>query len=96
MTIKTLNFKDVRTKKNLVGLYLSQLNEYFIIREINKIIIQVRVGLTEKECIMAKQISSREVLLFIIKYGAPDSFLLSQEIQVKIVELKKDLASKIV
>lgn len=92
--ILRLNFNDIRTKKDLIKLFINQLSEKQIRFKINKILEceSSEVPLSNRR--MQKNISSQQVMLFIIANGVPDGYLLSQEMQVKIVELKKDLAVK--
>ncbi len=92
MSHATLNFNNIRNKKALVKLYIGQYRERYILSEINIIIKAERTGIPEEKRIMIKNISSKEALIFIWKYGAPDGFVLSQEMQIKLTELKRDLA----
>ena len=94
MTILTLNVSTIRDKQRLVSLYLSQFKESYILHEINKIVFDERTGLDANQRRFVKRLSSREILLFIYKNGAPDNYVLSQEMQVKLADLREDLALK--
>ncbi len=80
--LKTLYY--IRTKKELVNLYLNQFSEKNIRDYINDII-----RTTRPKCKRCKNISIKESLLFIERYGLPLGYQLSDEMLLRLQELKK-------
>ena len=77
--MKTLEKHNIRTKKQIVSLYISQYSEKSIKKYINEIIYDYR-----KEAIFCKSISTQEALTFIELYGLPDGYVLSEELKKEI------------
>lgn len=80
--MEELTYNKGRTKKDLVGLYISQYSEKDIRFYINEIIREYR----PKKNIKAKNISVRELITFVELYGLPKGYLLGEELK----EMRKD------
>ncbi|CEN34927.1 conserved hypothetical protein [Capnocytophaga cynodegmi] len=77
--MKTLEKHNIRTKKQIVSLYINQYSEKNIKKYINEIICDYRKN--AKNC---KNISTQEALTFIELYGTPDGYVLSEELKKEI------------
>lgn len=75
--MKELKYRDGKTKKGLINLYLSQYSEKDIRIYINDIIKDYRPQ-KNKRC---KNISLSEFLTFVELYGLPEGYCLSQELE---------------
>lgn len=88
MNPETLHPHTIRNKKRLVELYINQFRESHIIREINRILTQERSSIPEALRTRQKRLSTREVLLFIYANGVPDRYVLSEEMRMKLNDLR--------
>ena len=77
--MKSLEYRHIRTKKDLVSLYLEQYSEKKKRKYINDIIIEYRPQ--EKMC---WNISLREALTFIELYGLPKGYELSETLKTEL------------
>ncbi len=76
--------RHISTKKELTQLYLTQFSEKNIRDFINDIIQKTRPNVS-KRC---KNISIKETLIFIDRYGLPEGYQLSDEMKSRLKELK--------
>ncbi len=83
--MKTLH--HISTKKKLMQLYLTQFSEKSIRDFINDIIRETRPNVSNR----CKNISIKESLLFIDRYGLPEGYKLSEEMELRFRELKNTM-----
>ena len=90
--LKTLHY--IRDKKELQALYLSQVPELYIRKEINEILKETRKSIPAGMRVNAKNISTQEVIIIIEKNGTPDGYILSDELKIKLNDYRELLSSK--
>lgn len=90
--LKTLHY--IRDKKELQALYLSQVPELYIRKEINEILKETRKSIPVGMRMNAKNISTQEVIMFIEKNGTPDGYILSDELKIKLNDYRELLSRK--
>ena len=90
--LKTLHY--IRDKKELQALYLSQVPELHIRKEINEILKETRKSIPAEMRMNAKNISTQEVIMFIEKNGTPDGYILSDELKIKLNDYRELLSIK--
>jgi DNA-directed RNA polymerase specialized sigma subunit len=84
----------IRNKKELHGLYLSQMAESYIRNEINEILRETRMSIPAGMQVNAKNITTREAIIFIEQHGTPDGYTLSDELKTKLKEYQELLINK--
>lgn len=82
MNLKTLNY--IRNKAQLQALYLNQMPERVLEKEINDILNETRTGVPLGMRHHAKALLTQEVIIFIDRNGIPDGYLLSEELEIKL------------
>ncbi|WP_268846598.1 hypothetical protein [Flavobacterium aestivum] len=82
MNLKTLNY--IRNKAQLQDLYLNQIPERVLEREINDILKETRTGVPMGMRHQAKALLTHEIIIFIDRNGTPDGYLLSEELEIKL------------
>lgn len=82
MNLKTLNY--IRNKAQLQDLYLNQMPERVLEKEINDILKETRTGVPLGMRHHAKALLTQEVIIFIDRNGIPDGYLLSEELEIKL------------
>jgi DNA-directed RNA polymerase specialized sigma subunit len=91
-TLKILYY--IRNKKELQGLYLSQMPERYISNEINEILRETRKSIPVGMRMNAKNITTQEAIIFIEQNGTPDGYTLSDELKIKLKEYRELLINK--
>jgi DNA-directed RNA polymerase specialized sigma subunit len=91
-TLKILNY--IRNKKELQELYLSQMSDEYIRNEINEILRETRMSIPAGMRMNAKNITTREAIIFIEQNGTPDGYTLSDELKTKLKEYREFLENK--
>lgn len=84
----------IRNKKELQELYLSQMAESYIRNEINEILRESRMSIPAGMQVNAKNITTREAIVFIEQNGTPDGYILSDELKTKLKEYQELLINK--
>lgn len=85
---------NIRTKSQLYRLYQSQMPEREIRAEINEIIRENRPKNTfPNRPHFARALRTIEVITFIDANGTPDGYKLSEELQHKLSEYRKEVAA---
>lgn len=82
MNLKTLNY--IRNKAQLQDLYLNQMPERVLEKEINDILKETRTGILIGMRHHAKALLTHEVIIFMNRNGIPDGYLLSEELEIKL------------
>lgn len=82
MNLKTLNY--IRNKAQLQDLYLNQIPERVLEKEINDILKETRTGIPIGMRHHAKALLTHEVIIFMDRNGTPDGYLLSEELEIKL------------
>lgn len=82
MNLKILNY--IRNKAQLQDLYLNQMPERVLEKEINDILKETRKGVPLGMRHHAKALLTHEIIVFIDRNGIPDGYLLSEELEVKL------------
>lgn len=82
MNLKTLNY--IRNKAQLQDLYLNQMPERVLEKEINDILKETRTGIPIGMRHHAKALLTHEVIIFMDRNGMPDGYLLSEELEIKL------------
>lgn len=82
MNLKTLNY--IRNKAQLQDLYLNQMPERVLEKEINDILKETRTGVPMGMRHHAKALLTHEIIIFIDRNGAPDGYQLSEELEFKL------------
>ena len=82
MNLKTLNY--IRNKAQLQDLYLNQMPERVLEKEINDILKETRTGVPIGMRHHAKALLTHEVIIFMDRNGIPDGYLLSEELEIKL------------
>lgn len=75
---------NIRTKKELVALYISQLSEKNIREYINEIIQKTR-----PHAVGCKNTTMREIAIFIDRYGLPEGYKLPDEMSMRLIAIRK-------
>jgi hypothetical protein len=82
MNLKILNY--IRNKAQLQDLYLNQMPERVLEKEINDILKETRTGVSLGMRHHAKALLTHEIIIFIERNGMPDGYLLSEELEIKL------------
>lgn len=92
MILKPLNY--IRNKQELEKLYLSQIPKKVLIDGINEILRETRTDSTMGMRHFAKNLLTHEVIIFIKRYGTPDGYLLSEELEIKLKKYEESLMNQ--
>ncbi|HEX8269784.1 MAG TPA: hypothetical protein VF581_07820 [Flavobacterium sp.] len=93
MNIATLRSSSIKNKRDLVSYYSEQFPKAFIVAEINEI-IKITRNISPGNVIFSKSISTQEVLRFIHNNGLPNDYILSDEMILKLDQVKKIVAEE--
>ncbi|WP_337967208.1 hypothetical protein [uncultured Flavobacterium sp.] len=88
MNLKTLNY--IRNKAQLQDLFISQFTADYIRKEIHEILKETRKNATEGTILFAKNISTKELIIFIDRNGKPDGYLLSDELKIMLQDHREE------
>lgn len=88
MNLKTLNY--IRNKAQLQDLFISQFTADYIRKEIHEILKETRKNATEGTRLFAKNISTKELIIFIDRNGKPDGYLLSEELKIMLQDHREE------
>ncbi|OXE99999.1 hypothetical protein BC749_108168 [Flavobacterium araucananum] len=88
MNLKTLNY--IRNKAQLQDLFISQFSADYIRKEIHEILKETRKNATEGARLFAKNISTKELIIFMDRNGKPDGYVLSDELKIMLQDHREE------